>query len=53
MPSNSVSDPPFINISNSSDDSDVKGDANDVVFILTSSFLIFTMQSGNITFFTL
>ncbi|GFY74779.1 hypothetical protein TNIN_240171, partial [Trichonephila inaurata madagascariensis] len=25
-----------------------RGDANDVVFILTSSFLIFTMQSGSL-----
>lgn len=46
MPSNSATDPPYLNLSSNNSEEASKGDANDVVFILTSSFLIFTMQSG-------
>ncbi|XP_055946976.1 putative ammonium transporter 3 [Argiope bruennichi] len=44
MPS-SVTSTSHLNFTNSSAEA-ARGDANDVVFILTSSFLIFTMQSG-------
>ncbi|XP_015928072.1 putative ammonium transporter 3 [Parasteatoda tepidariorum] len=45
MPSVSETDSPFMN-GTLSDEQASRKDANDVVFILTSSFLIFTMQSG-------
>ncbi|XP_035207695.1 putative ammonium transporter 3 [Stegodyphus dumicola] len=46
MPSSSGTDSPFTNDTELDDEASARGDANDVVFILTSSFLIFTMQSG-------
>ncbi|XP_054713517.1 putative ammonium transporter 3 [Uloborus diversus] len=46
MPSSSREKPAFRNFTTLEEEEAARGDANDVVFILTSSFLIFTMQSG-------